>query len=363
MADLVRATLATLLLFSVLAAPALGADKLTAALRATVAANDGPPGAIALVQKRDAPPKVYRAGERLRATDHMRMASTSKAYNGAVALSLVEKGVLGLDSTVGQLVPGAPAAWAPVKLRELLGHTSGIPAYTDDKVFLNAFGKNPRRSFTHRQLWEYVAKKPLRFPPGTRYFYSNTDNILAALMVEAAAGVTYEKALQSEIFGPLALTQTSMPAGFAMPRPYISGYDDGQDVTTAISASGVWASGGLVSTPLEMNAFIRGYVGLKLFSQLTADQQRVFRGGHSEPPGPGRNTAGLALFKYETRCGTMLGHTGNFPGYTQFMAATPDGRTSVTVSVNTQLSQLEKKRTWDLFRRAEEQAVCTALSR
>jgi hypothetical protein len=42
-------------------------------------------------------------------------------------------------------------------------------------------------------------------------------------------------------------------------------------------------------------------------------------------PGPGRNSAGLAVFRYRTRCGTVYGHTGNFPGYVQFAAATRDG--------------------------------------
>ena len=58
------------------------------------------------------------------------------------------------------------------------------------------------------------------------------------------------------------------------------------------------------------------------------------RGGASSPPGPGRNSAGLAIFRYETRCGTVYGHTGNFPGYVQFAAATADGSRAVTTSLN-----------------------------
>jgi D-alanyl-D-alanine carboxypeptidase len=57
-------------------------------------------------------------------------------------------------------------------------------------------------------------------------------------------------------------------------------------------------------------------------------------GGESSPPGPGRNSAGLALFRYQTPCGTVYGHTGNFPGYTQFAAATVDGSRAVTTTLN-----------------------------
>jgi D-alanyl-D-alanine carboxypeptidase len=325
---------------------------------------------IALVQKGDAQPRVYRAGvsdrtrrKPPRATDFMRLASVSKAYEGAVAMSLVDKGELSLDATVGALAPGTPVAWAPITLRQLLQHTSGIPAYTTSKSFLRTLAANPRGAFTHQQLIEAVASQPLSFPPGSKYFYSNTENIVAGLMIETATGKTYEDALQAEVYEPLGLTRTSLPPGFAMPQPAIHGYDGRDDVTTAISTSGVWASGGMISTPLELGDFIRGDVGFKLFSEITADAQRQFVAGSSDPPGPGRNAAGLALFRYSTRCGTMFGHTGSFPGYTQFAAASEDGTRSVTVSANTQLSPDEKPTIWRKLRKAEEQAVCKAFGK
>jgi hypothetical protein len=78
------------------------------------------------------------------------------------------------------------------------------------------------------------------------------------------------------------------------------------------------------------------YWGRLFGSKTRSKQRKVIEGGSSEPPGPGKNAAGLALFRYRTRCGTVWGHTGNTPGYTQFAAASGDGRRSVTVSVNAQ---------------------------
>jgi hypothetical protein len=87
------------------------------------------------------------------------------------------------------------------------------------------------------------------------------------------------------------------------------------------------------------------------------------RGGGSEPPGPGKNSAGLGIFRYETGCGTVWGHTGNTPGYTQFMAASPDGKRSVTVSINSQLTPTEgDPEAFKALRRAEGLAVCAALA-
>lgn len=85
-------------------------------------------------------------------------------------------------------------------------------------------------------------------------------------------------------------------------------------------------------------------------------------GGGSEPPGPGENSAGLGIFRYETKCGTVWGHTGNFFGYTQFMAASPNGRRSVTVSINAQNTPTQgRPAVFRALRRAEELAVCAAL--
>jgi D-alanyl-D-alanine carboxypeptidase len=70
------------------------------------------------------------------------------------------------------------------------------------------------------------------------------------------------------------------------------------------------------------------------------------------------------VFRYETGCGTVWGHTGNTPGYTQFMAASPDGRRSVTVSINAQITRsVGDPDAFRALRRAEGLAVCAALAR
>ena len=132
------------------------------------------------------------------------------------------------------------------------------------------------------------------------------------------------------VFSPLGLNLTSLPDGFRLPAPYMHGYDNEgnppADVSTRTEPSAFWASGGMVSSPIDVNEFARGYVGRKLFGQATQDQQLQLVDGHSEPTGPGSNRAGLGIFRYRTKCGTVYGHTGNFPGYTQFLASTLDGR-------------------------------------
>uniref|UniRef100_UPI0034DFC6C7 serine hydrolase domain-containing protein n=1 Tax=Streptomyces flavofungini TaxID=68200 RepID=UPI0034DFC6C7 len=341
-------------------------------LRDLTTAPGGPPGAIAVL-KRGSRVEVLRAGTAetgtgrpVAVTDHMRIASTAKAYSGAVALRLVGRGKLRLDDTIGKVLPRLPRAWHRVTLRQLLNHTSGLPDFSADRQFLALVTENPRRRFDSRRLLDFVADEPPVFRPGSRYAYSNSDNIAVALMAEAATGRRYEHLLDRLVYRPWHLRGTSLPQGHRMPEPYLHGYDvtppdPPEDVSEVLSASGVWASGGIISTPEDMTAFIRGYAGGKLIPGRVRDQQRTWVNGASEPAGPGRNKAGLAIFRYATRCGVVLGHTGNFPGYTQLIAATPDGSRSLAVSLTTQINRATKPDLLKRLRTVEENLVCALL--
>jgi D-alanyl-D-alanine carboxypeptidase len=315
-------------------------------LRQLVATPGGPPGAIVTLF-RNGRTTVLRAGvsqvgtrRAPRAIDHMRIASIAKAFSAAIVLQLVDQRRLGLGDSIGRRDPNLPRAWARVSIRQLLGHTSGLPDYTQSDGFRHQFDTDPTGYVSPRRIISWVAQEGLRFTPGSRYEYSNTDNIVAGLIAERVTGRSYGSLLAARIFKPLGLRNTSFPTRVALPRPYLHGYTTSpsaapQDVSQALSPSGAWASGAIVSTPLDLGAFIRAYVGGKLFSSSVKRQQRRFvAGGASSPPGPGANAAGLGLFRYRSRCGTVYGHTGNFPGYVQWAAATGDGRRSVTSTLN-----------------------------
>jgi D-alanyl-D-alanine carboxypeptidase len=354
---------------------ARGADAaLDRALKELVAMEGGPPGVIAVVQ-RGQHREVHSFGVRnlkgdlpMRARDHMRIASAAKAFSGAVALSLVSEGKLSLNDTIGERLPELPKAWWEVTLRQLLNHTSGIPDFSLEPDFQKALLASLTKAPPPEELLSFVEDEDLLFDPGSEYHYSNSDNIVVALMAEAATGKSYEELLRELVYKPLGLKNTTLPRGPNLKKPFIHGYDTSQqppeDVSEVVAAGWSWASGGIVSTPADLNDFIRGYVGGKLFDERTqAKQRRVVEGGSSEPPGPGKNSAGLALFRYQTRCGTVWGHTGNTLGYTQFMAASPNGSRSVTVSINSQLTPtVGDPDAFKALRRAEGLAVCAALA-
>lgn len=378
-----RCYVAALAIFaSLAAAPSASASTATddadraldRALQKVVDAKGGPPGVISVVQ-RGTKTYVARAGvseidgKAPRPNESMRLASTSKAFSGAVALALVQEGKLELDDTVGELLPKLPKAWAKVTLRQVLSHTSGIPTFTKSKDFLDALTADPTKGPSDQaQLLSYVKGEPLEFKPGTAYEYSNSDNIVVALMAEEVTGRPYRAALKRYVFRPLGLRRTAFPDSVNMPAPFMHGYDTEdpskpEDISEIVDPEWTGASGGLVSTPLDLNEFARGYVGLGLFGRKVRNEQFEFVKGGSEPPGPGRNMAGAGIFQYRTSCGTVYGHTGNIFGYTQFFAATKNGKRSVTVSATSQLSSDVNGKVFKVLLKADEKAVCAALAR
>jgi D-alanyl-D-alanine carboxypeptidase len=299
--------------------------------------------------------------------DHMRLASVTKAFTGAIALRLVQQGRLGLDDTIGKLLPRAmPRDWSKVTMREMLGHTSGLPDYTRSAGFVKQVTENPHGYVSPMQVVGWVRNKDLEFTPGSSYEYSNTDNIVVGLIEQRLTGRSFGQLLSTFILRPAGLTQTTFPTRrISLPTPFIHGYtvkpgQPPQDDTTFLSPSGAWASGAIVSTPTDLGAFIRADLAGRFFGSAQRRQQLRFVAGSSSPPGPATNSAGLAIFRYQTPCGTVYGHTGNFPGYVQWAAATANGRRSVTTSLNiaaptgallTQLRSLQAA------------AVCTLLGR
>jgi D-alanyl-D-alanine carboxypeptidase len=354
--------------------PQAAGAALSAALKRFVTSPGGSPG-IAVVVERGADTKLYTAGTGVvgearppAIDDQMRLASVSKAFNGAVALSLVKDKVLSLRDTAGKWLPSLPKAWQRVTLSQLLNHTSGIPDFSATKSFQQALPGSLLTAPQPTDLLSYVADQPLEFKAGSRYRYSNSDNIIVGLMSQAATSRSYESLLQDRVDRPFGLGQTSLPRDAALSAPSIHGYqlEPGQppeDVSQVFAAGWSWASGGINSTPADANRFIRAYArGAETNPVTRAEQFRFVGGSNSEPPGPGANAAGLAIFRYATGCGTVYGHTGNTAGYTQFIAATRDGSRSVTVSVNAQITPKTAAAPFEALRKIYGLAVCSALA-
>src|SRR5271169_3142236 len=136
------------------------------------------------------------------ATPEMRysIGSISKQFTAAAILILQEQGKLKVDDPVGKYVPGLTRG-DEVTIRQILSHTSGYQDYWPEDYLMTPMMKPE----TAQQILDAWAKKPLDFEPGTKWQYSNTNYVIAGLIVEKVSGEPLLQFLQQEIFTPLKM--------------------------------------------------------------------------------------------------------------------------------------------------------------
>ena len=136
------------------------------------------------------------------ATPDMRysIGSVSKQFTATAILLLQEQGKLTLDDPVGKYVPGLTHG-DEVTIREILSHTSGYQDYWPEDYLMTPMMKPA----TPQQIVDTWAKKPLDFEPGTQWQYSNTNFVIAGLIVEKVSGQKVMDFLAEHIFHPLGM--------------------------------------------------------------------------------------------------------------------------------------------------------------
>ena len=353
-----------------------GGGKLDRALDKVIDDPMGPPGLSVIVQRgnridfRRRGVADLKTGAKPRIDSPMRIASMAKAFNGAVVLSLVSKGKLGLDDTIGDWLPGVWPLADAITVRQLLAHTGGLPDYIRQPAFIDELIADPRQYLTPLELMDFVNDKEPGLAPGDDYdvLRQRQHHGRADRRGGQRTGPT-TSSCGARSTGRSGSRTRACRTRWRCRRGYMHGYDRNdngvfQDQSKFINPALAWASGGIVSTPEDVNAFFRAYVGGDLFSAKVGRSQNDFVHGTSSPPGPGRNDATLAMFRYKTRCGTVYGHTGSYPGYRLFAASSANGRRSVVFSVNSQIVPgTGSPRVSGLIRQAQADAVCLALRR
>jgi D-alanyl-D-alanine carboxypeptidase len=325
--------------------------------------DDGMPAALASVKDRDGRTRTHTAGLGDLATGapvpvdgHVRIGSNTKTFVAVVVLQLVAERRVDLDTTIDTYLPGLVRGEGidgrRITVRQLLQQTSGLPNYSNylaDEV----------RYYAPRELLDTALQHPADFAPGASWKYSNTNYVLAGLIVQKVTGRPLAEEIDRRVIKRIGLRHTYFPApGDATVRePHPQGYHrnpaDGplRDITE-IDPSWGWAAGQMVSTGSDLNRFFSALLAGRLLPSAQLAQMRSTVPAEATF-GPAARY-GLGLVSRPLSCGGLSwGHGGSFPGYETRGGATDDGRaTNVTVTM-----QLTDK----AGRRNLERAVDTAL--
>ena len=298
----------------------------------------GSPGAIALVNdgrkvRVSAAGVADTSGRRaLRPADRFRAGSITKSFVATVALQLVGEDKLSLSDSVERWLPGILPYGDDVTVRQLLNLTSGVPD-NQGPVEAEFLKGNMTRSWSPRELVALIADKKPDFAPGTSWAYSNTNYMLAGLIIERVTGNQLGQELKQRIFKPLHLRGTSFPQNTStIAGSHSDGHAfvDGKLVdVTVLNPSGTWAAGNLVSTATDVAHFWRALLGGELLAprQLAAMKRTV-------PIHKGVDLGyGLGIFEWPTACGPVWGNGGDIAGYNNRFQNSEDGKRQAGVMV------------------------------
>jgi D-alanyl-D-alanine carboxypeptidase len=323
--------------------PAVGAAGDPFAESVTGLVDDGFPGVIGYARttagERFAVAGVAdreRPDEPPRRWDRFRIASNTKAFTATVVLQLVGEGRLGLDDPVAPLLPDV-ALDPAITVRQLLNHTSGLYDPTNERDFWKPYLDDHDWDYVYRprDIVATAVAHPLTGPPGGGYDYSNTNYLVAGMLIEAVTGHRAEDEVRWRIVDALGLSQTEFPT--TDPRihgPHLHGYDLAGEDISVFSPSYDWTAGAIVSTVDDLAEFHRAlFDGTLLAPAELAELKRTV------PVGPG-TSYGLGVERKELPCpnGTvvpMWGNTGAGPGYSTFSLVTEDTRRQLVLAMNT----------------------------
>src|SRR5215210_4121324 len=232
----------------------------------------------------------------LRANDRFRVGSLTKTYVATVILQLSEERKLSLDTPIETYVPGLVPAGEGISVRQLLNHTSGLFEYEHDpRVFEPYLAGDFNHVTTPRQLVRIAVSHPPLFAPGSRYSYSNTNYIVAGLIVETVTSNTLESEVQRRIIKPLRLRATTMPISSKLAGRHAHGYyvfdsPPATDVTYIFPFQ--WAAGSIAANTRDVATFYRSLMRGKLLSPAS---MRAMKSTVPVPADQGGGDYGLGL--------------------------------------------------------------------
>jgi D-alanyl-D-alanine-carboxypeptidase/D-alanyl-D-alanine-endopeptidase len=265
----------------------------------------------------------------------VRLCSLTKIFTTDLLAKLVSDGTVRLDDTLKKYAPeGAvvPEKGAPITIEELATHTAGL-----EREIGTAPRHTPHFSYPdYETRWHWLAGTELKFTPGTQAFYSNVGFDLLSDALAKAARTPYAALIETRTLKPLEMRNTTFyPAPGQCERLMTGAHDDGPCTITENTEG----SGGLYSTPADMEKFLRYLVGVGAPAQaddahgvylLPSSLKGQYGLDHAGRP------SGIGLGWIHLGANSDVSHiiekTGGGAGFTTYVAIHPASHTALFVA-------------------------------
>ncbi len=274
---------------------------------------------------------------------NFRLASFTKQFTAACIMLLVRDGKLHYDDHLSDLFPEFPAYGKPITVRNLLNHTSGLPDYED--ILMKQYPNTPEEKIPQTRdagvlklLEEQSAGK---FPPGSKWEYSNSGYAVLAMIVEKVSGKPFGQFLHDRIFVPIKMNETLAYENGKNEVPHRAyGHtkkDDGWQQTDQSPTSAVLGDGGIYSSIDDLAKWDRALREHTLLSEaemqpaLTPVQSM----GGAEKTSEGANKSyGFGWFLDPYKKHKRMSHDGETIGFRTTIQRFPGDDLTVIVLAN-----------------------------
>lgn len=263
------------------------------------------------------------SGEAIQSNHRFYVASTGKTFLAATLVQMAGEGLLDLDDPITRWLPETITDRIPssgvITVRMLLNHTTGLYDFQNDgDEWDNAFFlvSGPDHHWTQADVLPFFLDRPLHFKPGSNYSYSNSNYILAALVVEAVSGESVQHVIRQRVIEPLNLAYTAhgheadgLPG---LVHGYFNEAGERFDAHPWYSHFGL-ADGGIQTNSQDLAKFLLGLMKSDLVLNDRMREEMFQPSGLGTPP----STYGLGInIRPVEQTGDLIySHSGKDPGY------------------------------------------------
>ncbi|MFB4294432.1 serine hydrolase domain-containing protein [Nonomuraea sp. ATR24] len=279
----------------------------------------------------------------VRADMRHRVGSVTKTFTAVAVMQQVARGTIELDAPVARYLPGLVTD-ERVTVRMLLNHTSHIAdhvAYAFPSLLQGSTASlddNRFRSFTDEELARLgLAAPPTGEPGALPGSYSNTNYVLAGMVLEKVTGQDAERYITRHVIRKAGLRHTSFPRSPHIPGPHSKlyeswyGFIDPPRDYSVYDMSWIGTAGAVVSTMDDLNQFYRALLGGRL---LGAEQLAEMKRTVPVAVGGGAFAYGLGIYPADLPCGRFWGHDGAVFGSITQSLTSEDGKRQVSIGLN-----------------------------
>lgn len=186
--------------------------------------------------------------------------SATKSFTGVAMMQLAEAGLVDLDAPASRYLDDLPAAWQGIRIRQLLGHTSGLPDIVGQRGLIGGG--------TELDAWKAVKERPLDAPAGDRFAYNQTNYGLLAQIIVKQTKTPYERYLADHQFAVVNMPLTTFGDSYDLVPNAATIYSYSPRGTLAKNDSdrlsrwvydipySLWAGGGIQTTADELSRWI-----------------------------------------------------------------------------------------------------------